>query len=584
MQGGPTGTNFEFAICDSEIANRTDPSLARKIRLLLLFRLLLGLFFLLLTIFARTRHGWEFLSAHLQPLYFFSIVIFLFTIVATLSLKHIDNLARFAYLQLFFDVEAVTVLIFLSGGIESLFSFLYMPVIISAALLLNRKGSLWVASLCSLSYGLLLDLQYFDWIVPLQVIGGTPFYRESEFYVQSLLMNIAGFYLVAYLSGYLAEELKKSSQLILEHKKDFQELETLHRNIVRSITSGLLTISADGIIRFCNPACEEILGLPKDRLERCHVSDIFPSVEISSGSHVGLTSDKNPFPNGSRNEIVYPRPDGQELRLGYTGSILLGDDGASSGWIFIFQDLTRLKAMEEHMRRMERLAIAGNIAAEIAHEIKNPLASISGAVELIQDTVQHDAEQMRLFGIMHREVQRIDDLVTDFLWLARGARQSVKKEAVAVVENLQEILALLQNRKKFVPSHRIKTSFEIAPVISIDAHHFRQIIWNLVTNALEAMPQGGELSIHVRPEAGSAESNNVRIDIRDTGNGIAEGIRTKVTEPFFSTKTSGTGLGLSIVYQLVENSAGRIEVTHHEDSGTTFSLFFPISPPFPLAK
>jgi len=561
----------------------SDLPLARKIKLHLLSRLLLGLFFLVLTVIAQTRNDWEFLSAHLQPLYFFSVVIFLFTIVAGLSLKYVQHLVRFAYLQLFFDVEAVTILIFLSGGVESLFSFLYMPVIIAAALLLNRSGSLWVASLCSLSYGLLLDFQYFGWIVPLQVIGGTPFYRESGFYLQSLLMNIAAFYLVAYLSGYLAEELRKSSQLVLEHKKDFRELETLHRNIVRSITSGLLTISPTGVIQFCNPACQEILGLPKDRLENCYVQEIFPSVEISTWAATESCIDQKIFPNGNRHEIIYKRPDGGELLLGYTNSVLHGDDGNSSGWIFVFQDLTRLKTMEEHMRRMERLAFAGNIAAEIAHEIKNPLASISGAVELVQDAVRHDTGQIRLFGIMHREVQRIDELVTDFLWLAKGARQSSQKEAISIVDSMQEILSLLKSRRKFSAYHSIKTSFEIKPSIYIDSHHFRQIVWNLVTNALEAMPEGGELLIHVGAD-GSSDEPDVRIDIRDTGNGIAEGIRTKVSEPFFSTKTSGTGLGLSIVYQLVENSDGRIEVTHHKDSGTTFSLFFPIYIPFSLAK
>lgn len=561
----------------------SDPPLARKIKLHLLSRLLLGLFLLVLTVLAQTRHEWEFLSAHLQPLYFFSVVIFLFTIVAAFSLKYVQNLARFAYLQLFFDVEAVTVLIFLSGGVESLFSFLYMPVIISAALLLNRSGSLWIASLCSLSYGILLDCQYFGWIFPLQVIGGTPFYRDSGFYLQSLLMNIAAFYLVAYLSGYLAEELRKSSQLVREHKKDFQELEKLHRNIVQSITSGLLTVSPNGVIQFSNPACREILGLSENRLEGCDIHKVFPSMDASALAKQESYSGKGALPNGNRNEIIYKRPDGEDLLLGYTHSVLHEDDGNSSGWIFIFQDLTRLKTMEEHMKRMERLAFAGNIAAEIAHEIKNPLASISGAVELVQDSVSQDNGLVRLFGIMQREVQRIDELVTDFLWLAKGARQSARKEAISIVDSLQEILSLLKNRKKFSASHRIETSFGIRPSIYIDPHHFRQIIWNLLINALEAMPDGGELSIHLRVDEGS-DGRNLRIDIRDSGNGINEEIRAKVTEPFFSTKTSGTGLGLSIVYQLVENADGRIEVTHHKDSGTTFSLFFPIYAPFPLAK
>lgn len=560
-----------------------DRSLIRKLKVLLLFRFLLGLFFLVLTILVQNRHGWDFVSAHLQPLYFFSTAIFLFTIVAAVSLKYVQNLKTFAYLQLFFDVAAVTVLIFLSGGVESLFSFLYMPVIISAALLLNRSGSLWTASMCSLSYGALLDLQYFRWIVPLEVVGGTHYTQDIGFYFHSLLMNIAAFYLVAYLSGYLAEEVQKSSRMVMEQRKDLRELETLHRNIVRSINSGLLTINPAGTILFSNPASQEILGLSPEQVEGRLIQEVLPSFAPPTWSPADSYPNDKTLAGVNRMELSYQRPNGEELCLGYTTSVLQGDDGEASGWVFVFQDLTRLKSMEEHVMRMERLAYAGNIAAEIAHEIKNPLASISGAVELVQDNLRDDPTQVRLFNIMYREIRRIDELVSDFLWLARGARKSAKKEAVEVADTIQDILSLLRTRRKITASHRIRTSFEIRPSIYIDLHHFHQIVWNLLVNALEAMPDGGELIVKV-DDSSALDSPACRIDIRDTGAGIAEEIREKMSEPFFTTKRSGTGLGLSIVYQLVENCGGRIEVTHHNGSGTTFSLFFPYSAPFPLAN
>jgi len=560
------------------------PCSVRRLKSLLLFRLLLGLFFLVLTILVQSRHQWDFLAAQLQPLYFFSIAIFLFTIVAALSLSHVQNLRRFAYLQLFFDVAAVTTLIFLSGGVESIFSFLYMPVIISAALLLNRPGSLWTASMCSLSYGVLLDLQYFKWIVPLEVVGGARYIHDSGFYFHSLLMNIAAFYLVAYLSGYLAGELQKSSAVVIEQRKDLRELEALQRNIVRSINSGLLTIDPSGNILFSNPASLEILGLKHHQIEGHPIHEILPSLAppIRSSLDSGK-SEKSPL-NMNRMEIAHKRPDGEELCLGYTTSVLHGDDGEASGLVFVFQDLTRLKAMEEHMKRMERLAYAGNIAAEIAHEIKNPLASISGAVELVQDNIKDDPTQTRLFNIVHREIHRIDELVNDFLLLSRGAKKSAKKDAVAVVETIQDILALLRARRKIGSSHQVRTSFEIRPHVHIDPNHFHQIIWNLVVNALEAMPAGGELFISVDDNRGSADPSIFRIDVRDTGPGIAEEILGKMSEPFFTTKKNGAGLGLSVVYQLVENSGGRIEVARPEGSGTIFSLFFPHHAPFPLAK
>ncbi|MDY0038982.1 MAG: ATP-binding protein [Desulforhabdus sp.] len=560
------------------------PPLTRKLKSLLLFRLLLGLLFLILTILVQSRHQWDFLAARLQPLYFFSIAIFLFTIVAAITLNRVQNLKRFAYLQLFFDVATVTTLIFLSGGVESIFSCLYMPVIISAALLLNRPGSLWTASMCSIAYGILLDLQYFKWIVPLEVVSGTSYVHDSGFYFHSLLMNIAAFYLVAYLSGYLAGELQKSSAVVKEQRKDLRELEALHRNTVRSINSGLLTIDRSGTILFSNPASLEILDLKHDQIEGRSIQELLPSFTPPIQPPVGSCHNEKSSLTMNRMELFHRRPDGKELCLGYTTSVLHSDNGQASGWVFIFQDLTRLKAMEENMRRMERLAYVGNIAAEIAHEIKNPLASISGAVELVQDDLKDDPTQTRLFNIMLREIQRIDELVNNFLLLTRGARNRAEKSAVAVVDTIQDILALLRARRKISFSHEVTTSFEIRPHVLIDPNHFHQIIWNLVVNALAAMPAGGELFIRVVGVRRGSDADHFRIDVRDTGAGIAEEILEKMPEPFFTTKENGTGLGLSVVYQLVENSGGSIEVSRPNGAGTTFSLFFPHHLPFPLAK
>jgi len=176
----------------------------RKLQGLLLFRLLVAVFFLVLTILVQSRQDNEPLVEHLEPLYFFSAILFVVTIVASLTLGRVRNLKRFAYAQIVFDAVAVTVLIFLSGGVDSLFSFLYMPVIISAAVLLLRKGSLWTASLCSLCYGLMLDLQYFEWVQPLQMLSATTHSGDSGIYFHTLLMNIGVFFLVAYVAGYLA--------------------------------------------------------------------------------------------------------------------------------------------------------------------------------------------------------------------------------------------------------------------------------------------------------------------------------------------------------------------------------------------
>ncbi len=565
---------------------KEEMSLRRNLQGVLFFRLILGVFFLLLTIIVQSRREEDLLSAHLQPLYYFSCILFIFTIVAALSLGRTLRLKKFAYTQMFFDVAAVTFLIFLSGGVDSLFSFLYMPVIISSAVLLHRRGSLLTASMCGMFYGLLLDLQYFGWISPLQIVSETVQLRDSGTYFHGILMNIAAFYVVAFVSGYLAEELQKSSRKILKQAKDLHQLEMLHRNIVHSITSGLITLDPSGLVLFCNNFAQEILGLRSEEIQGRSFSSIFPSLEPMSWPREPGAFQKTRRGPADRMEISYHTPLGEELYLGYTVSVLHSADGEWSGWIFIFQDLTRLKEMEEHLGRMERLIVAGRVAAEIAHEIKNPLAAMSGAVQMLRDESVEGSRQSRLMSIIHREVNRMNGLVKDFLWLAKGAYETQKIEDVDICPIIREILELLRAQGRISSVHRISTMFECTPVSQMDPYHLRQILWNLFLNALEAMPDGGDLTISVnRRQTNGDQSGEARIDIDDGGTGIPAGMRERIFEPFFTSKGHGTGLGLSIVYQLLQRSGGRLEITHHQDRpGTTFTLFFPIAPSFSLAK
>jgi two-component system, NtrC family, sensor histidine kinase PilS len=555
-----------------------DPSLRRNLQGVLLFRLLLGIFFLVLTLLLRSHRADGLLSAQFKPLYYFSVILFLFTIIAALGLKRVHNLRRFAYLQLFFDVEAVTFLIYLSGGVESLFSFLYMPAIISGAVLLQRRGSMASATASAISYGLLLDLQYFGWIAPLQMVGLSSQGLDIGAYFHSILMNITGFYLAAYLSGYLAEQLLKSGQQIREQKRDFHHLEALHHNITQSINSGLLIISPNGQVLFSNQAAQRILALGAEYIDGAPLKRLFPEMDILSWAArtTGTSGEPGVPQTPARKEVFYKSPGGGELCLGYSVSLLKKDHAATWGWVLVFQDLTRLKSMEDHLQRVERMAYAGKVAAEIAHEIRNPLAAISGAAQMLQSEMARGSFHDKLMNIVSREVQRIDDLITDFLWLAKGAQRSEKIEEVSVCAIIEEVFALLKARDKITDSHRLEREFEFKPVFRIDPQHLRQVLWHLMVNAAEAMPDGGMLRVRVAmPENNAGSQLKALIEITDTGSGIAEEDRDRVFEPFFTTKKSGTGLGLSIVYQVMENLGGRIELKSEPGPETTATLFFP---------
>jgi two-component system, NtrC family, sensor histidine kinase PilS len=529
-----------------------------------------------LTLLVQTHRAEDLLSGQLRPLYSFSVILFLFTIVAALGLKRARDLRKFAYVQLIFDVEAVTFLVYLSGGVESLFSFLYMPAIISGAVLLHRRGSMVSATASALSYGLLLDLQYFGWIAALQVVGPPSQARDIGAYFHSILMNIAGFYLTAFLSGYLAEQLRKSSQQVRDQKREFHQLEVLHRNITQSISSGLLIISPNGQVLFSNDAAQKILNLASEHIDGAPLKRIFPTLDILTWPDVTSATSPGTPQILARKEIVYTRPAGDELCLGYSVSFLKKDNGAAGGWVFVFQDLTRLKSMEEHLQRMERMAYAGKMAAEIAHEIRNPLAAISGAAQMLQGEMTRGSFHAKLMNIVSREVQRIDNLITDFLWLAKGAQRSEKKEEVSVCALIEEVFALLKAGDKVSEGHRLEKVFESSPVFVMDPQHLRQVLWHLMVNAVEAMPEEGALTVRVAaPNANLVPELKTLIEITDMGSGISEEDRERVFEPFFSTKKSGTGLGLSIVYQVMENLGGRIELRSDSESGTSVTLFFP---------
>ncbi len=566
-------------------ADANDLSLKRKLQGVLLFRLLLAVFFLTLTLIVQSRRAEDLLSGQLRPLYIFSVILFAFTIVAALSLKRVRRLRQFAYLQALFDVGAVTFLIYLSGGVESIFSFLYMPAIVSGALLLYRRGSVVVASACALSYGLLLDLQYFGWIAPLQLMGIASQIPDSGAFFHSLLMNIAGFYLTAYLAGYLAEAWLRSTQQIREQERDLHQLEILHRNVIQSLSSGLLMISPEREVLFANDAAQKILALPWDQIKGRTIDRLFPALNTLNWPCAGLHP-LQPEPEALvRKDFSYQRPTGEELCLGYSVSLLNLERGDGWGWVFIFQDLTPLRAMEEHLQRTERMAQAGKMAAEIAHEIRNPLAAISGAAQMLQHELAQEPFQVKLMNIIAREVRRIDDLITDFLWMARGSQKSARIEEVSVPAVVEEVVAQLRAKDLLLDGHRVETIFQVTPTFRMDPLHLRQVLWQIMANGLEAMPEGGVLSVRVAEFRASRDApGQTLIEVADAGHGISEENRPRIFEPFFTSKNTGTGLGLSIVYQLMVSLGGRLDVNSDGQSGTTVSLFFPFDPAFPLAK
>jgi len=553
--------------------------LLRKIKWLMLLRLLFATFLLVATVVVHARAYPTFLNTSLPSLYLLTGGIYFLTLCYALLLGRIRQYVFFAYVQLLSDVFFVTALIYVTGGIESIFSFMYILTIINAAIMLYRRGGLLIASASSICYGSLLDLQYFGVIHPFYTRAFELMTYSIGFYFYTLLMNIAAFYVVAFLSSYLAEELRRSSDKLKAKQYDLDQLELLNRNIVQSMSSGLITLNNQLEITYVNPAAELISGFRNEEVEGSQIGDIFPAIvsHLRLGDH-GRGHEGVAYRQEAI-DIDFKRQDGGRLNLGFSQSTLRDPRGNEIGLVLIFQDLTEFRQMQEQIRRMDRLAVAGELAAGIAHEIKNPLASLSGSIQMLKDDLVFGPTEQRLMDITMRETERINGLVNEFLLFSRP--EKTVDQSVEVNEVISDTLEMLKNSPELSRPIRIDKNFVENLCVYIDSQRLQQVIWNLVLNAVQEMKNSGRLSIvtAIRTERGSGNSQEklAEISISDTGPGILLENQGKVFDPFFTTKEQGTGLGLTIVHRIVENYGGKIYLESDGRSGTTFRLHFPLA-------
>ena len=550
-----------------------------KIKWLMVLRLLFATFLLVATVVVQARAYSSFSNTSLASLYILTGVIYFLTLCYALLLDRIKKYTLFAYVQLVFDVLFVTALIYVTGGIESIFSFMYILTIINAAIMLYRRGGLLIASASSIGYGSLLDLQYFGIIHPYYTRASELMTYTIGYYFYTLLMNIAAFYLVAFLSSYLAEELRRSGVKLKAKQYDLDQLELLNRNIVQSINTGLMTLNNQLEISYVNPAAEQISGFGSRDLEGIHIADIFPKIApyLSISAQRGGNDDMPQPQKGI--DIDFDRRDGLRLHLGFSQSILKDPGGDEIGLILIFQDLTEFRQMQDQVRRMDRLAVAGELAAGIAHEIKNPLASLSGSIQMLRDEVDFGPMQQRLMDITMREAERLNALVNEFLLFSRP--EKAVDRSVEVNEVIDDTLEMLKNSPELSRPIRIEKTLSKNLWVHIDSQRLQQVIWNLVLNAVQEMKNSGRLSvataIRTKRGSGDAQEKLAEISISDTGPGILPENQGKVFDPFFTTKDQGTGLGLTIVHRIVENYDGKIFLDSDGHSGTTFTLHFPLA-------
>ncbi len=547
--------------------------LLMRLKWLMLMRVVLVTSLFGVTILVSLRGETLHLVSSFKSLYFLIAYSYLLTGFSAAMFKFVKKLDWFSFLQILGDIVFITGIIHITGGLESPFVFLYFLSIISGSILRYQIGGLIAAFLSACSYLFLFYINTSDWTwFPL---GPALPHEASQLYFR-IFLNVISFFIIAFLSNQLARRLKMAGEEIKQKEDSIEDLQALQENIIQSVTSGLITADLAGNITSVNRSATKILRVPVADVLQLSLVHLFPFAQVEQYIENDVVQKDEEY---SRFEITYHNRQSKEMILGMTLSLLRNKSGERTGFLCTFQDLTLIKALEEKMRKNEQLAMIGELSAGIAHEIRNPLASMSGSIQLLRSELDLDDENRRLMNIIIRETDRLNNLIGNFLMYARP--NPLKCKPVRLKNLLDETITLLQNSKKVGDFIRIDMDVKEDVEAFVDSMAIRQVFWNLTTNAVESMPDGGTLRVEAaRLEERKLMKNKgfahlVRVTVSDTGGGIDPEIREKLFFPFHTTKEKGSGLGLAIVHQIIHQHGGWVDVVNQPGEGTAFHLYLP---------
>jgi two-component system sensor histidine kinase PilS (NtrC family) len=453
-------------------------------------------------------------------------------------------------LQIATDLLLVSLLIYVTGGVDSSLNFLYPLVIIVASILLSRRWAYVTAGVAFILYGAVLELCYF------QIV---PSYSTTHPGIRTLqaiiIVNLFGYGAIAYLAGLLASKLRQADTRLQRTRGALENLQALHENIIRSTSNGLITTTLDGRITLVNPSAEKLLEYPEAKLLGQSVTSLFQDALPEPGS------------GHMHGEVRFAAPNNFRKTFRVLASELTVPDRGVVGHVYTLDDLTQIRRLEREVRVQDRLAAVGRLSAAIAHEIRNPLTSIAGSASLLSEMLDLKDEHRRLLQIVTRESERLNGIITDFLAYSRNKKYEFAN--VDLVPLLEDTLTLLGHRLdaqntgiKIERHYTNKKAFVFA-----DGDRMKQVFWNFCENAVRAMKKGGTLTVGIE-EFGT----DWQVTFSDTGPGMSPQMVEKVFEPFQSQFEGGTGLGLAIVYQIVQAHEGKVWVRSKQNQGCTFVL------------
>ncbi|MET0388897.1 MAG: ATP-binding protein [Polyangiales bacterium] len=480
---------------------------------------------------------------------------------------------RAAMSQVAFDLVLTTALVYITGGPGSGFTFLYGVAVLMAAMVIGPgaaqiSGATAVLLFTGLIVGLALR------IVPAPPDQPLDAYRMPVTdLVYAGLVNVLGLCLVTLLAAGLSARLLSAGGQLKRAEASAASLARLNADIVRSLTSGLLTTDLKGCIGTINPAAVEMLSTEPATLIGQPIDRYLP-IELGRAleglAHEGAAQ---------RVEGLATRPDGSRFPVGYSLNALTDVEGQLLGGLIVFQDLSEIVRLRETAARGDRLAVLGRLSAGLAHEIRNPLSSISGSVELVRSSQLLDTDDRRLLGIVLREVERLDDLVSTMLLVGRPREPLRRQQDIRAL--VTEVVEMAQRGPASDAGVQVDTELGDEPVFAwVDSDQVRQVLWNLVKNALQASPFGARVTVCTR----AAPPDAALIEVIDQGRGIDEHQRERIYDMFHSERTHGAGIGLALVRQIIDAHHGAIDIVSEQHRGATFIVSLPAHPDARLSR
>lgn len=481
---------------------------------------------------------------------------------------------NFLYAQIVFDAFLVTSIVHITNGNQSSFAPLYILVIAAGALLLPLAGGVLIAALSSVLY--FADLIWYQ--TPAQGLDATylnlPFFHITPQIAQALA-QIVVFALVAVATGALGDRLRRAGHALGEVESELRQLRLDTDDILGAIDTGLVTVDSHGRLVYMNVAAESVLGIQQDNWRTQDVLDELDRRAPGLGTVIRSTvATRVPV----RRYEIRMRSDEGERILGVRTTVL--DRSGVPSVTAVFQDVTDSRQIEDLLRRTERLQAVAELGASLAHEIKNPLASIRSAVEQIAGSPLNDADNAKLRHLVVTESNRLSRLLSEFMEFSRVELR--RHSAVDLVRVTSDAIGLVAQH----PDAQGGAKIDYTPptgslIVEGDPDLLHRAVFNLVLNAVQHAGAGGQVRVELGRSAQSSVPSSVelrlpvRLTVRDSGPGIPEADIPRVFDPFFTTRQGGTGLGLAMVHRAVEAHHGTILVEGGSGEGAEFTVYLP---------